>query len=134
MHTIFIMDFDKFDADQIVSKKNTCFLGLVTNFWFSPRNDLKWHFSQTPFRILPDWKFLDEFLVVIVIVLSWHFLHFVRKGGLLFVQQEICAAAAASATGMEEARLQGKAQEGREYGNGMTWLRPWRIPSFAIVR
>jgi len=43
---------------------------------------------------------------------------------LLFVQQEICAAAAASATGMEEARLQGKAQEGHEYGNGMTWLRP----------
>eukprot|EP00434_Breviolum_minutum_P039022 symbB.v1.2.034630.t1/scaffold4505.1/size38808/1 len=31
-----------------------------------------------------------------------------KKGGLLFVQQEICAAAAASATGMEEARLQGK--------------------------
>lgn len=31
-----------------------------------------------------------------------------EKGGLLFVQQEICAAAAASATGMEEARLQGK--------------------------
>lgn len=42
------MDFDKFDADQIVSKKNTCFLGLVTNFGFSPRHDLKWHFSQAP--------------------------------------------------------------------------------------
>lgn len=83
-------------------------------FWVSSRTlgsvpDMIW--NDIFHKPLPDWKFLDEFLLVIVIVLSWHFL---RKGGLLFVQQEICAAAAASATGMEEARLQGKAQEGRE--------------------